>query len=130
MLGRVLADTPGERAGLKSGDRVVALDGQPVRSPYDLTDRLDRTPADAEITLDLFRGSGPTRQPVRLTFRTSRRPPFEPSRPASASSKSRSAEPRANPSREVAEMIDRLERRVAELENEKRESSTAQARRP
>ncbi len=134
VLGRVLADTPGERAGLKSGDRVVALDGLPVRSPYDLTDRLDRTPADASITLDLLRGTGSKRLPVRLTFRTARRPPFEPSRPSpspSSSAKSRPADPRppALP-REVTDLIDRLERRVDELEKERRESATAQARQP
>ncbi len=130
VLGRVLADTPGERAGLKSGDRVVALDGHPVRSPYDLTDRLDRTPADAEVTLDLLRGTGPARLPVRLTFRAARRPPFEPSRPSSASTKSRPPEPRPTVPREVAETIGRLERRIDDLEKEKREAATAQARQP
>ena len=38
--------------------------------------------------------------------------------------------PRPPVPREIAELIDRLEHRVAELEKEKRESSTAQARQP
>ena len=82
VLGRVLADSPAESAGLKAGDRVVAIDGKPVRSSFDLTDRLDRTPADAQITLDLVRNDAPPRRISRLTLRAAHRPPFEPSRPA------------------------------------------------
>jgi serine protease Do len=127
VLGRVLADTPAERAGLKSGDRVVALDGQSVRSPYDLTDRLDRTPADAEVTLDLVRSAIPSPMIKRLTLRTSRRPPSEPSRPSSTR-KSRAEEPRApRPvSREVAETIERLEHRIEELEKQRETAATHQ----
>ncbi len=32
LVGEVLADSPGERAGLRPGDRIVAVDGAPVRS--------------------------------------------------------------------------------------------------
>ncbi len=130
VLGRVVADTPAERAGLKAGDRVVAIDNHPVRSPYDLTDRLDHTPADSEITVDLFRGNSPG--PIRLTFRTARRPPFEPSQPSAPPTKSKAREPRAEVPAEVAETIKGLERRIEELEKEKTETAaaTAQAREP
>jgi|GEM_PF-1580430 len=118
VLGRVLADTPADRAGLKTGDRVVAIDGQTVRSPYDLTDRLDRTPADADVTLDFVRGDGPAARVKRLTLRASRRPPIEPSRPAKPHDreKARADDPRTR--RELVETVDRLERRVRELEKE------------
>lgn len=119
VLGRVLADSPADRAGLKTGDRVVAIDGQTVRTPYDLTDRLDRTPADSDVTLDLVRGDAHTAQVKRLTLRASRRPPIEPSRPAKPHDreKVRADDPRTR--RDLGETIDRLERRVRELEKEK-----------
>lgn len=123
VLGRVLADTPAERAGLKAGDRVVAIDGEPVRSPYDLTDRLDRTPADADVTLDLLDGPTPGQGIRQLIIRTARRPPYEPPRPSSPS-KGRTDEARPAPSREA---LERLEKRVQELE--KREAGESQSRR-
>jgi serine protease Do len=128
VLGRVLADSPAETAGLKAGDRVVAIDGKPVRSPFDLTDRLDRTPADAEITLDLVRNDAPPLQVSRLTLRASRRPPFEPSRPAPAPSREKSRPDDSRPNRALIETVERLERRIRDLEKEK--EAAAQARRP
>ncbi|GAC1474561.1 MAG: hypothetical protein NVSMB9_25160 [Isosphaeraceae bacterium] len=128
VLGRVLADTPAERAGLKSGDRVVAIDGRPVRSPYDLTDRLDRTPADSEITLDLVPAAAPSVGNARLTLRTARRPPFEPSRRSSPLVKSRGEDSPPTLSREVAERIKRLDRRIDELEKQKPDVTQAQKR--
>lgn len=124
VLGRIVADTPAERAGLKAGDRVVAIDGRPVHTPYDLTDRLDLTPANAEVTLDLVRGDGPARRVQRLTFRADRRPPLEPSRPARPRDRERER-PKSRPDdpaprRDLAATIDRLERRVRELEKENR----------
>ena len=129
VLGRVLADSPAERAGLKAGDRVVAIDGTPILTPFDLTDRLDRTPADATVNLDLVAADAPISRVTRLVLRAARRPPLEPSRPARPRDKSRSDDPR--PRRDLAETVDRLERRIRDLEAEKAEkSSAAQARRP
>jgi serine protease Do len=104
VLGQVLADTPAGRAGLFAGDRVVAMDGRPVRSRHDFTDRLDRTPAEAEVTLDVVRGTGPSRQRTRVTAHTTKRPPMEPapatvasSGPSDPPSTSSSASPKAKP---------------------------------
>jgi S1-C subfamily serine protease len=133
VLGRVLADTPAERAGLKAGDRVIAIDGVPVRSPYDLTDRLDRTPADAEVTLDLVRAAaGNSHQIQRLTLRAARRPPFEPSRPSKVTrSKEKDGASRVSSSsvpRDVADTLRRLEHRVQELEKREAEEAPAHQR--
>jgi S1-C subfamily serine protease len=59
-LSEVLADSPAAGAGLRAGDRIVALDAHPIRSPGDLTDRLDRTRAHTKITLGVLRRRDPT----------------------------------------------------------------------
>jgi S1-C subfamily serine protease len=117
-LDRVLADTPAAHAGLRPGDRVVALDGRPVRSPDDLTDRLDRTPADAEVTVDVARGAGPGSEVRRLTLRTARRPD-EPPRPRTTTPPPTSpAAPQATAGSEpdLAVTVERLHRRLEALE--------------
>jgi len=73
VLLEVMAGTPAALAGLRAGDVIVAVDGQPVRSPYDLTDRLDRLPAQVMIHLDIVRARGPQRQHMTLALRTSSR---------------------------------------------------------
>ncbi len=94
VLGQVLANTPADRAGLIAGDRVVAIDGHAVRSRHDFTDRLDRTPAEVELTLDVIRGTGPSRQRNRVSALTTKRPSTEPE-PTPTVSSSASASPKA-----------------------------------
>jgi S1-C subfamily serine protease len=125
VLTRVLADSPAERAGLKGGDRVVAIDGRLVRTPYDLIDRLDRTAADSDVTLDLVRADDPALAVQRLTFRSSRRPPLEPARPPRARDREKARNDDPSARRELAATVERLERRVRELEKEKRDREDA-----
>ncbi len=77
VLGDVLTNTPADRAGLLPGDRVVALDKCPVRSAYDLTDRLDHTLADSEVTVELVRSIGKGKEHKTLSLRTAHRPSFD-----------------------------------------------------
>ena len=77
ILQEVLAGTPAALAGLKAGDTVIAIDGRPVRSSHDLTDRLDRLPSQTGIRLEVVRGRGPERQRLTVQLRTCSRPDME-----------------------------------------------------
>lgn len=111
LLDDVLEGTPAARAGLKAGDRVMSLDGFAIRTPRDLTDRLDRTAADADATIEFIRDARNDRRVVRTAYRTAR----EPAAPPQVSKTD--GTPQSLP-REVLERIERLERRIKELERE------------
>lgn len=56
IIWRVSEDSPASAVGLKGGDVITAIDGEPVASPQALTDAIaERKPGD-EITLTVFRG--------------------------------------------------------------------------
>jgi S1-C subfamily serine protease len=76
LLREVLAGTPAAQAGLQIGDIVVAVNGELVRSASELTDRLDRLPAQVTIQLEVVRGSAPARQHLILSLQTTNRPDF------------------------------------------------------
>jgi regulator of sigma E protease len=59
--------SPAERAGLREGDRLVRVDGQPVGDPLFLPQRLTDA-AGREVTLELIRGVGDEAQPVTVTL--------------------------------------------------------------
>lgn len=63
VIGRVLAGGPAERAGLQSGDRVLAVDGQPVADFTALVELISARP-DREIVVEYERGGATNR--VRL----------------------------------------------------------------
>ena len=55
IIEKVLPGTGAEKAGLKQGDIVVALDGEPVRTMDDLILRVRRTQVGDRVKLDIWR---------------------------------------------------------------------------
>jgi regulator of sigma E protease len=55
VLGRVIPDGPAARAGLKSGDEITAIDGEPVRNFRDVIARIAGRPG-ATVTVRYTRG--------------------------------------------------------------------------
>ncbi len=58
--------SPAAEAGLRAGDRVVALDGRPVRNLNRLRGIIGTYPAGERVTLELVREAGVLRLPVTL----------------------------------------------------------------
>ncbi len=50
-IGKILPNSPAAKAGLQPGDEIVALNGKPVRSWFELVDMLSKLKSDKEITL-------------------------------------------------------------------------------
>ena len=64
VVGEVGAGRPAKRAGLASGDTIVAVDGRPVRSWVDMTREIGGAPG-REVTLTVRRGAETLELPVR-----------------------------------------------------------------
>ena len=121
-LDRVIADTPADHAGLRSGDLILAFNGVAIRSAAELTDQLDRTLAKTPVVLDLVRRDDPSRSRETLSIVTAERPTFEATRlerptPATPFVKaSEKIEPAANAAKDIAIHVEQLEKRLRELE--------------
>lgn len=68
----VAPDSPAERAGLKAGDVITALDGKEITSPYTLTRELSQREGD--VTLTFVRNKQKQSVTVHLERRSSSRP--------------------------------------------------------
>ncbi|HVF65394.1 MAG TPA: RIP metalloprotease RseP [Casimicrobiaceae bacterium] len=63
LIDDAIKGKPAERAGLRSGDRIVAIDGQPVRSPGDVAAATNAKPG-MEVVFRVERDSGSLSVPV------------------------------------------------------------------
>jgi serine protease Do len=59
LISRVLPDTPGARAGLKDGDVITAINGQPVKNAHDLQSVVLNLAVGKEIDLSVLRDGKP-----------------------------------------------------------------------
>jgi Do/DeqQ family serine protease len=66
----VFIDSPADRAGIRAGDIVVAVDDNPVHGIRDLLDQITRHKPGEEITVELYRGT----QNLSLEMKVSQRP--------------------------------------------------------
>jgi len=137
-VNEVMTGSPADRSGLRPGDRVIRVDDRPVMVSNDLTDRLDRTAANAEVALEFLRGM--TRD--RVTVRATSRPPASPlltgveappsvawpngiptnkASAAASAGVTRPDDTALGIIRSLRDRLERLEQRVDELERERRE---------
>jgi len=68
---RVVPDAPGAKAGLKQGDVVLAVNGDPVHGPDDVIQMVQVTPVGESVALTVLRDG--KRRPVKVEV--TRRPP-------------------------------------------------------
>ena len=59
LIARVLEDTPGAKAGLKDGDAITAVNGQPVKNAHDLQSIVLNLPVGKQIELSVIRDGKP-----------------------------------------------------------------------
>lgn len=73
LIAQVERGSPADRAGVKPGDVVLALDGAPVKNSTDLRNRIGLAEVDRTVTLDVLRDGRRTRLDVKITAMPDRR---------------------------------------------------------
>jgi serine protease DegQ len=63
---RVEPGSGADKAGLRTGDVIVAVDGRPVRSASDLRSRVALSPVDSTVKVEVLRDGKPMTLDVRL----------------------------------------------------------------
>jgi serine protease Do len=66
LIENVVEGSPAEKAGVLKGDVIVAVNGQAVAAPQELTRRIVGTPPGTRVELSLLRKGKPLRLPVEL----------------------------------------------------------------
>ncbi|MBI4468804.1 MAG: PDZ domain-containing protein, partial [Acidobacteria bacterium] len=85
-------DSPAAQAGLKSGDVIIAFDGEPVRSPRDLSRRVGSTSIGQSVDIKYIRDGKAGVARVKVGLRPPRPSGPTPSRPADEQKKENSSE--------------------------------------
>ena len=57
IVGRVIPGSPAAKAGIRTGDRIVSVNGKPIHDMYELDEVITKAP-DAPLSLGLLRGAG------------------------------------------------------------------------
>ncbi len=66
LVTQVQPNTPADRAGVKMGDVITALNGEPIQSSPDLIARLARMQPGSSVSLTVYRGGKPQQLSVKL----------------------------------------------------------------
>ncbi len=66
LISKVLQGSPAATAGMRPGDIVIGIDGQPVRTAGDLRNRIGLTPLGTDVRLEVLRGNGRQLLTVRI----------------------------------------------------------------
>jgi S1-C subfamily serine protease len=66
VVSQVEAGSPARRAGLQTGDVILAIDGQPVRGASDLRNRIGLMPIGRDVDLTILRDGAQRTLSVRL----------------------------------------------------------------
>ncbi len=73
LVTEVWENSPAEAAGIQTGDVVLRWNGEAVRSPLELSQRVAATAVGEEATLELWRDGKPLKLKVRVTLRDDQR---------------------------------------------------------
>ncbi|HEA47066.1 MAG TPA: PDZ domain-containing protein, partial [bacterium] len=74
MIGDVISDTPAEKAGIKRGDVVIAVDGEKVKTPSELRRQILNKKVGQKIMITLIRNGVKKNIPVITAERPSEMP--------------------------------------------------------
>jgi serine protease Do len=66
LVGQVFEDSPGEKAGLQTGDIILSIDGREIRDVAQLRNTVSLTPAGSEIELSVWREGRELNMPLTI----------------------------------------------------------------
>lgn len=66
LVTKVLEGSPAEKAGLKEGDIITAIDGKPVRDSWQIVHRVTRAPVNKPLGISLIRDGAPISMNVTI----------------------------------------------------------------
>jgi serine protease DegS len=73
LISSVVRDGPADEAGLRPGDVILRIDGEPIDSAFDVVNAVARRPPGTDVSIEGWRGSKPLTATVHLAARPSGR---------------------------------------------------------